>query len=374
MSDDSQPGTSIFRSERHMRVILALFGLILVTAQCVMERPGSYDVISYIAAADVFLAGGDPYGQAILSTPRYDGLPFVYPPGTLFFFAPLGCLPTVAGIAIDGVLRLVVFAWAVAWLQRRYLPQFMTEHVIAATVLVAPVLNALVAANFVVYCFAAFVGCVALSEGDETPRDLAKAALCGLVIAFKPMWLVAGFIFFARAKWRALGAWIGGVGVLGLMSLAQWDLFWSWLGRVDALRHAFPLADLPTLAPTAYVIAVVAWVLFTLGLLVRCWGNPALAVHACTSVLVWPRCDIHTHLVVLWLVAWVWHRYGARTTIAASLGLWFVAPAILRAADVQMLGPGFGWYPEILGYYASSVALSLLLWRTLLRDGRPLTT
>ena len=305
------------------------------------------DLTAYLAAADVYAAGGNPYGAALREAERYAGYPYVYPPGTLPIIRPLaGVSTTVAG----GLLTLLsggLLVYVVGSLRRRFDLSAPLAPLAIGALLFGPVIADLLSANLAVVMLAANVAVADLVVGRDDERRalrLGALTLLGVVLSFKFMWLLSALVLTAAVGWRQLESsehandedggdeWC--YAVLGVALFAFLPFFTlaaasllvdptvtAWLDRLQWLRREFPASlDILSLAPGLYPITVGAatsliWRYLDASL-------DILWVAACCSVVAWPRLAPYSFALLLPALAHLARRLDPRHLALLVLPMW----------------------------------------------------
>ncbi len=268
------------------------------------------DFTAYLSAADLFVAGLDPYTEARFSTPRYQGFPYNYFPGTLFVIAPMAYLSTVVAVCIDWTLRAVLLIFTAKMLQKHVVPKLPIHHVAVIMALHEPLMIDQLVGNMVTYLFAAWAACLELSKRAQTWRWLALAFMCGVVISFKPFWLIpAGWILVSRSRWRSLTALVIGVLSTPLLSLLLPRFFDTFTAHTDAMRGYYFSVDLLSLVPTAYFVALPVAAVFAI-FWWRRYPSEWVFMLGCVSVPIWPRVATYSYVITLPFSLYLIRRWG----------------------------------------------------------------
>jgi hypothetical protein len=306
------------------------------------------DLTAYMAAADVYAAGGNPYGPALEAADRYAGYPYVYPPGTLPLIRPLAGVSTHMAGGLLTLLSGGLLVYVVGSLRRRFELAIPTAPLAVGALLFGPVIADLLSANLAVVMLAANVAVadlVAGSDDDRRALRLGALTLLGVVLSFKFMWLIPALVLTAavgRNYWccavlgvaklrRRLGvalfaflpffALITGPLLVAAASLLVDPTLAAWLDRLQWLRREFPASlDILSLAPGLYPITVGA----ATSLLVRCRDASIdlLWVAACCSVVAWPRLAPYSFALLLPALAHLARRLDPRHLALLVLPMW----------------------------------------------------
>jgi hypothetical protein len=288
------------------------------------------DLGIYLKAGEHFAAGAPVYLTQPMAAPPTDltNYPFVYPPPTLPAFAMLATLPRplveatwlVGSVAAAlGGLRLLGSSWRWAVAALAWPPFFQGIYVGNVSVLL-----------FALFAAAPWLG-------------------AGLLLAtiLKPHSAVAGLWLVRERRFRALGAGIAAVAVLGFATLPFVGLG-TWRDWLEGLRYyAESGALLPTrliaLGLTAYVpwvvaiggsVAVVAWA----------WlgrGRDGLARFGVATVVASPSVFAHGFLIALPAFLglrgpWLWIALGI-TSVAPGPGWWMAIALVIGATFIPGL-------------------------------------
>lgn len=292
------------------------------------------DFTAYLSAADMFVAGLDPYTDVRFSQPRYDGFPYNYFPGTLWLIAPLAYLSTAVATSLDWVFRAVLLG-TVAWvLRRRVVPEMPLHHVALVMALHEPLLIDGLVGNLVTYLLGAWAVCLEVSYRRPTWWTGVVAFLAGVVLTFKPFWLIpAGWIFVSRRQWGrtvavSLGALSSLIVTLGMPS--YWSTFAS---HTAEMRDFYFSVDLLGLYPPLFFVALGVGVALALYLW---WRYPSrwLYLLGCVSVPVWPRIATYEYMVTLPVTFFLIRRWGWLRGAGFSAVTVGPLPWLLRDAGV----------------------------------------
>ena len=124
-----------------LSVMAVLAGLALYHRAGMGHVP--HDLSAYLAAADVFDRGLDPYTDAIRGSRHYQGYPYAYPPVTLWWIRPLAWASTALVAGVEWVVRVAVIVGSLRFLGRRMLPGIPLGHLLFAALFMADELNEL---------------------------------------------------------------------------------------------------------------------------------------------------------------------------------------------------------------------------------------
>lgn len=337
---------------------------VLVVAEFVRRAFLGYvpdDFTAYLSAADVFVAGQHPYGDAIFDAVRYNGKVYNYLPGTLWFVAPLAWVPTTVAVAVDWLARVAALGFAARVFWRRLLPDAPFQLVLLVAVFHEPITVDLLFGNVTTYLLAAFAACVWVAHREPSRRLYGVAFLAGLVLAFKPFWVFAGlFALASRRRWGLSIACAVGAGVIVLASLPFLDILPEYLARIGAMADFYYSVALGTFAPWAIPIVALAWLAAGV-VLVRRDVADAWIWGACT-IPYWPRLGTYSYVMTFPLILFLVKRLGWLRGLLASMVFVGPLPWLLRTA------PGFekdfileAWTHWLWAWIASIAVLVLLL-------------
>lgn len=258
-----------------------------------------YDISSYIAAAQTFAAGLDPYGAAIFDAPSYDGYVYVYPPHTLWLLTPLTWLEPRWFAAMDALARFGALAWIVVWLSRRLGLRVPTHYVLLGVVgLYVPVTLEFINGNISVYLAAAILVALSSLERARTWKTMGALAMATLVLSVKFTWLLpVGVYAVLRRDVRGVAVMGSVMSVVGAVNVAMWGESMSWLSRGAELRAQMPDASLFEVHPALGGAAALLWSGAMIALLRR--GSRSAWVFVGTSVVWWPRLGLGVYVALL---------------------------------------------------------------------------
>ncbi len=387
---------------RGQTVSAILAGLVVIYALTVVVKialePQHFQLLfcTYYAAGQAFAQGLDPYDIDVLRAlePRIQGLPYVYPPLTLYLFLPLAMLPFYAAYLVYlGVKTACLIA--LIWIWHKW---FLKRSPDGLFLLVC-----LMGFNFAIYWdFSAgnisvfeqillWSGLLAFLRG----RLKTFAVLVALAASFKlTLVLFLGLLVFrqGRARWYAglLGTGVF-VGLLGLSSVLHAEMMISFVQNIrgttpglqtgSAVYYDHPPASWPLLAeisesvcekvgraPAAKPVAAVMF----------------LTLSAITVILTWAairrfrpatREDKYTMAIMVFCLAYMMlvPRLMMYSYILAIPGAYYIALRTRRVnALLVLLGfmavstspyqpPGFNMLQKILPHYYP-LLLTCALW------------
>lgn len=315
------------------------------------------DLSAYIAAAETFTAGQNPYGPAFFEAPSYGGYVYVYPPGSLPFLQNLTYLSPRVVTLLDGALHAAALTAALAWIRRYFSLTIPLGWLSAlAIILYWPVTADFIAGNLATYMFALFVGCMGLAyHRSPRRRHLLFALIFGFLLALKPMWgLPAGLVLLARRRWGLAGALAGGAACMGVLSVMPWhgsSLFGDWWARIEAVRTQYHSVDMLSLMPRMLPVVATAWVAGGV-LLIRRLGHrhPYLWVWATASLFAWPRLGFYSFILAIPMLAYLWTEWNWKATAALAI------PAIIGMHLFRLL------LPESQADYGFQIVLYVWVW------------
>ncbi|MEZ4460679.1 MAG: hypothetical protein R3E66_13315 [bacterium] len=292
------------------------------------------DFTAYISAADVFVAGQNPYTEARFATPRYDGFPYNYFPGTLFLIAPMAYLSTTVLVTADWVARACALVFVGRTLKRHIVPDMATHHLGVLMLLHEPLVIDQLVGNMVTYLIAAWALCLELSKRSGTLLDVLAAFLAGVVLSFKPFWLIpAGWVLVSRRCWSLTVALVLGVASTPLASLLLLDMIPAFRAHTQQMREFYFSVDLLTLAPWALAVMVPASVVGAL-LVWRRYPSEWVFLLGCVSVPIWPRVATYSYVITLPFSLYLIRRFGWGRGLALSCVTLGPLPWLLRDAGV----------------------------------------
>ena len=220
-----------------------LVGLLVVACGLDLVRlarvyPPLVDLEIPLRAAERWLAGGSPYLASSFAEPAGYGLPFLYAPPTLPFFAALSLLPR----EVAGLLWVAACLAAAAWGTRRLGIPWVALPLLLAW---PPFAEALLGGNIQVFLFAALVAVFwdrASRPWQPRERDVAFApdpGRTGTLAAFIPaMKISIPHAWVGVAGRRPMTAFVGALvaggvalATLPLVGLSAWQEWIQQLGR-----------------------------------------------------------------------------------------------------------------------------------------------
>jgi hypothetical protein len=299
------------------------------------------DLSAYLAAAETFAQGGNPYGSELTESSHFDGLPYVYPPGTLYLIAPLRWLPPPVLAAGHLVVAGGVLVWSVDRLDRRFDLDLPLGPTLLFVLLFGPVTSDLMVGNLAVILLGATVATAELADRNLDLPAAGALTLLGVVYSFKVLWLAPALLLLVAARrWGHLAALGAGLLVVAGLSALHPALVVDWIERVRWVRDRFPDSlDLLSLAPWFYPVALVAWLVAALR---AARHSPTAAwLAGCASLFAWPRLAPYSFVLALPPIAAALSRLPPRRSLLLPLALW--GPVYWAAA--MPAGSFFGrWY------------------------------
>jgi hypothetical protein len=321
------------------------------------------DFSAYLAAADVWMAGGDPYGTALLEAERYEGYPFVYAPGTLPIVAPLAALPTTWATSMELLARVAVLLGIGYWCRETWELDPPLFALVPLAFFYEPLVADFLGGNLTTYMLGAVLLCREIGGRDGANWHVAVGLPIGVALAFKPMWaLPAGtIVVLSRARRLGAGLALGGTAVVGA-TVWQWGLVDDWLRRIEQVRRHYQSIDLlslgrwlqshdllaglpPALFPAA---GLLLWTGAGLHLARLRWGGgneasgraeieggietPELGLWlwSCVSLVAWPRLGSYSYVLLVPLLCALWRALGSRRTVLIALPAFGPLPWMLR--------------------------------------------
>lgn len=228
---------------RARRVVVgALFGItavvtLLTLRDLILFHPYGVDLEIPLRAAARWMAGGEPYLPESFEVIAGPELPFLYPPPTLPFIAPLLAVPRVF---LFPAWTLVCLAAGIFACRRLALPWWIVPLVLAWP----PFAEAIVGGNVQVVLFAAFTAVAwqggpapAFRPRSRDPRDadrpasvdsILSAAVAAIKISQAHTWL---FVLRRRPPAAAVGAGLVAGIALVTLPLVGIDLWQDWIGQ-----------------------------------------------------------------------------------------------------------------------------------------------
>jgi hypothetical protein len=266
-----------------------------------------YDLASYVAAADLFWSGADPYDvEQLVRAERGSRFLFIYPPLSLWLLWPLAVLTSSSVILIEALAR----ALCVVYIARSLCARFsLTLHPVWALCLLSTSLTLISdasAGNVATYLVAAWLWLASVSTW--TPKRLLACSLLGVLFSIKPMWLLpVGATLVARGQpRRALLALGAGASLHALFTLYHWPLTSRWLDVVSFHTSYYGRFELWISQPWwTFALLACAWGFAALWLLRQDAASSWRWVWAGTSVVIWPRSGLYDDLLLLPALCWL---------------------------------------------------------------------
>ena len=317
-----------------------------------------HDFAAYLAAADTFSRGLDPYGDAIFDSSHYRGYPYIYPPASLYPLALLAHLPSALIAALDAVARMVIFVWSLDRLREWLRMDRELTPLLFAGFFFTPFAFDYLTGNAETYMFFGFLAIVGLARRPGSIASFAGGVAAGWLLCVKPMWLIpATAALVALRGWAVLAGVLAGTAAAVAVSTADMELAKSWLERVGDVRSSIDVVSMFEHSLWLYGMAVAAWVATGLWILrVHGFGGDAW-IYACTAIAIWPRSDLYSYMVVLPVLLWLWRKLGGPRALLVSLPLITPLPLLVAAYDrLIMLAVALVW-----AFLCASLVARLLL-------------
>jgi hypothetical protein len=224
------------------RTIVAAFGVISVVViglslrDLITYYPYGVDLEIPLRAASRWVAGGQPYLPEAFNVAAGPDLPFLYPPATLPFIAPLLAVPR---ILLFPAWTIICVGAGVYACRRLALPWWLVPIVLAWP----PFAEGLLGGNIQIILFAAFTAVFWQAGGTpfvprpRDPRDtgrpaaadgLLAAAIGAVKISQAHTWL---FMLRRRPAAAAIGAVVVIAVVLLTLPMVGPDLWADWIGQ-----------------------------------------------------------------------------------------------------------------------------------------------
>ena len=314
------PANNLARWSTLIWVFLALLTLALAISRYI-DPELAVDFSAYLAAAQTFFAGENPYTTELYDAPNFQGYIYIYPPGTLPFLWPLTWFSSKLLAALETLLHLGAFALSARYLWRHFHLELPLSICLALALLWHPFTISYRSGNLAIYMFAAFVACIWLAQQPkQRAQHVLLAVLLGIVLIFKPMWgLAAGIILLMRLRWAsAAGLLAGALIVIGL-SMMPWHgevLLDDWWARVTEIRLKFRSPSLLEYYSPLLPAVALLWLAGAVALLRRQRErNPDIWVWACVLLLTWPRISAYSYLIILPVIFYFWNRWDWRKAL-----------------------------------------------------------
>lgn len=280
------------------------------------------DLSAYLAAAETFGQGGNPYTTDLTESSHFAGYPYVYPPGTLYLIAPLRGLPPPVVAAGHLVVAGAILVWSVHRLDRRFELGLPLGPTLLFVLLFGPVTSDLMVGNLAVVLLGATVACADLADRDLDAPTAGALTLLGVVYSFKVLWLAPALLWLVAARrWGHLAALAAGLLVVAGLSALHPALVVDWFERVQWVRGRFPDSlDLLSLAPWFYPVALVAWLVAAIRAVRH---SPRAAwLTGCASLFAWPRLAPYSFVLALPPIAAALRHLPPRRALLLPLALW----------------------------------------------------
>lgn len=325
------------------------------------------DFTAYLSAADTFAAGQNPYSNDILSQPRYNGKPFNYLPATLWILWPLHLLSTPVAAAIDWCLRIAALGFSIQVFSRAVEKhghhKLRLHFVFLLAVAFQPMLVDLLFGNIITYLFFALALILRLSN-SEGLKALGGGVIAGMILAFKPYWILPGLFIALAQKQQVLAAGIFvGAGMIVVASLPYLNWLEVYVAHVESMAAFYYSVAIGTFFSFPQIIlTILAWCAAA-GLLVR--KNPEESwLFAFTSLVCFPRIGTYDYVLAFPLVLLLITRLGWLRGLSLGVVFWGPLPWILRTTEAEGLPPFiFEAWTHWIWMWIACVWSFVLIWR-----------
>lgn len=321
------------------------------------------DFSAYLVAADIFWEGGNPYDKDVFQVAeRWNGKPYNYFPGTLYFIVWMAWVPSAVAVAVDFIARVTALFFAIRYLARRILPDTRLHFVFLVALLYEPLFIDVLFGNLVSYLLAAWVACVYLSERSPTVRRMGAAVGCGIVLAFKPFWFpAAAYPFVLRRNWRGLAGLIAGGAIVFGLSLLHLEWREVFFAHTQLMRQIYYSVDFLNLAPPLLIVAGLLWAAGAFWLDRR---NAEWAwLFGCASLAAFPRLATYSYTLMLPVLLFLIRRWGWARGLGYGIVLVGPLPWILRTSSL-MPGERLENWTHFVWTIVTSVVLFVMLSRS----------
>lgn len=322
--DRRAPAYDLARWSRPVGVFLAVLTLALAVSRYI-DPELAVDFSAYLAAAQTFFSGENPYTTQLYDAPNFQGYIYIYPPGTLPFLWPLTWFSSQLNAALEVLLHLGAFAFGARYLWGYFRLKIPLTLCLALALLWHPFTISYRSGNLAIYMFAAFVACIWLAQRPRCrARDVLLAVLLGIGLIFKPMWgLAAGCVLLMRQRWASAAGLLGGALIVVGLSMLAWNgevLLSDWWARVGEIRAKFRSPSLLEYYGPLLPAVALSW-LAGAGALLRRHGqrNPDLWLWSCALLLIWPRISAYSYLILLPVLFYFWRRWGWQKALLLAL-------------------------------------------------------
>lgn len=280
------------------------------------------DLTAYLAAADVFASGGNPYGSALEQSEYWAGYPYVYPPATLYLLRPLLWASRAVIATFHVVVSTGLLLFSLWRLRRRYELDLPLGVLLVAATLFGPVTADILAGNLGLVMLAATVAAADLSDRAPAPHRMLGLALLGVLLSFKVFWLAPPVLMLSLGgRWRQLVSLSSGVAAVFVASAAMEPGLADWLSRLQWVRtHFSDSMDLLSLAPVLYPFAVAG----ALTLVWKLRDSPVDLLYAagCCSVVAWPRLAPYSFVVLIPAIFELTRRQPPTKVLPVVVPMW----------------------------------------------------
>ena len=290
------------RADRVIGALIAVawIGLAIALAATDTIPP---DISAYLVGADVFWNQGlDPYlPPHFAASAHWTGYPYVYHPGTLALLYPLAVLPAWATVLAMTLLRGAATLAVCRWLVRRYALTVSWPMLALGAVMFTPWVHDAYGANLATFGLAGWAALDALCGRRRCGWALGAAALAGLLVCAKPVWLLPPLWAAVCAKRADVGAaFVAGAAVCLALSLPWEPALWThWWDMITTIRQMWFTFDAHALGGRPLWLGLLGvWVAVGLWLW-RARSAREAMTWASASVLGWPRLNVYSYLALV---------------------------------------------------------------------------
>ena len=234
------------RADRVMGALIIIAWIALAIVLAVMGAIPQ-DVTAYLVGADVFWNQGlDPYlPPHFAASAHWTGYPYVYHPGTLALLYPLAVLPAWATVLAMTLLRGAATLAVCRWLVRRYALTVSWPMLALGAPLYNHWMYDTYSGNVATFGLAGWAALDALCGRRRCGWALGAAALAGLLVCVKPVWLLPPLWAAVCAKRADVGAaFVAGAAACLALSLLWEPILWThWWALTGAIRAQWFVID-----------------------------------------------------------------------------------------------------------------------------------
>lgn len=363
------PKLSQLDEEDRHGLVLCLGISALIAGAWIYLGAEPHDLSAYRYGAALFWEGENPYLQANMAPPHYQGYPYVYLPFTRWLIAPLALIPGAGWLILLSLARMCSIAIAARTAVKALsLPIKWPSLFLLASALFHPFFIDNLTGNIATV----FLGLLTIlwlfltssnERGDGMPapslwKEILLGLTLGLVFSVKPTWLLPVMILTLGSRRLVLsGTLLAASGLAFGYSYFGSGMWGDWVALMKGIDTVWPSHDLFNISPPLFVIAAACWGL--LGIKTMREGEPtSLLILASSSIVAWPRQSNYSFVLLFFATLYLIKRIGWPRGAIILLPVITPLPWIMRMKESYIFGMGI---LPLWGTVVGLLAIALLL-------------